>query len=492
MKKNKTNFGDVLKNLIKNTNISSKDLAEFISYDASSVSKWVNNKHKPSLEELDYVVSKVATCFSKTLYKDKAFMKDIFNSQKRKLILTKNNLEELLKSVLYVTYGNTPVQIGSFNVFTESGYHNIVERTDYIITRNLYLNSNNADNHIDFYISYNPFTFYDNERFFLSPGLIMATEKIINTHLLISDEFIYHIMNSTNEFTRTSISSILSKLYLSILFNTNIYHSKKEYYDSFVYIKDNVIIYYKSDSLGKPFLMGSYDDELVLKEVDNICPALFKDENIIYKSTNNKTTYINFFVYSLINKSPIVITISHIMFYFFDDEWLDKVINSNNIDNNVFSDVRYINDMLFDILESGTKVTLIIDFESFFEHINKKDIWLDDIKVKVSKKLILEYMENLTSLLEKYPNFTIYQKSNLNLIRGVDMFSMNTLFSKGIIMTKKNPSSIISGENAYGYLNPSMSKKIAEYGFELLDKVSDTQKIDKTSLLYLTRLYLKL
>lgn len=485
------NFGDILKTLIKNTKVSSKEIAGFLSYDASSVSKWINNKNKPSTDELDYVISKLSSLFSKALYKDSNMMVDMFKSQYRNLVLTKYHLEEFLKSMLYYSYNNDSTQTTFSNVFTESGYHDIVDRTDYIITRNIY-KKNGADKHIDFYISFNPFDFYDNDRFFLSPGVIMATDKIVNTHLLISDEFLNHIIDSVKNNTKISVTSILSKLYLSIIFNTNIYHSKSEYYDSFVYIKDSAIIYYKVDSFGKPFLMGSYDDNIVIKEVNNICTPLFIDENIIYKSTGVKNTYLNFFIYSLVNKSPIIMIINHLVFYFMEDEWLKNIADINNIDMDKFSDIITIRDILNDILERGTKITLIIDFENLFAHINRKDIWIDDVKVKINKKLILEYMKHIASLVEKYPNLEIYQKNDLKILRGVEMHSINTLFSKSIILTKKIPSSIFPVENLYGYLNSSSSKKIADYGFGLIESIPSVLKIDKASLLYITRLHLKL
>lgn len=58
------NFGDSLKKYLKRSGLKEKDLAAFINYDITSISKWINGAKLPSSRNGEDIIRKMAKCFA--------------------------------------------------------------------------------------------------------------------------------------------------------------------------------------------------------------------------------------------------------------------------------------------------------------------------------------------------------------------------------------------------------------------------------------------
>ncbi|MDO5707494.1 MAG: hypothetical protein Q4P31_02535 [Andreesenia angusta] len=467
-------FNDILKYFLKNTKSKSGDLAKFVGYDISYISKWTSGVKIPSEGTSEEVIDKVSRFFTDVVC-EKNLEEVIINLSPRRLKLKSRDAIYItlkrffsdsynLSLSLYVNYKER----GKSKCFTLTGTKNISEFTLETIFKHI----SASEKDIDIYSTVDIPKLFDintvnNMNIFITKNIKVSVKTALP-------------IDRYSEFNRNNVITELLLLFKSFDMDFQIFDSNKFGDFQVILMENKFVIIYRYLPDGSKIATYTEDDNVVSIVQSNLKNLFDGSEEISTISNDYKFEFENI-LESSENEEDYLIANTFPSGLCLTDGNLEYIEKNYNIDSEKMNDMRK-------LLESTKKSFYTKKLELVFlnskldEFIELKKINLLDEVVFLDSKNMKEYLESLVYYLKSNDNINTYilkESVNLNPEHINSTFylsNINSFVKKDKYYTNKNVSLY------YSFLKPSFCKREKE-GLTNLLKESTLFYKDKQALI---------
>ncbi|MDO5708392.1 MAG: helix-turn-helix transcriptional regulator [Andreesenia angusta] len=472
-------FSTRLKELIKLGNIKMKDLAEYLCYDISYISKWVNGKMIPSEKIAEEIIDKMASYLAgRLIYLQKE--DNIRKMTKRSFkIDSEYRMYKIIYSLLEDSYFLSTNQKGGSDESNQSILSIEQEEEDIVEIISLQIKKAIALSNEDVKIYCTLGKLRIVKEVLNKFGTFFITKNIKVILKCIVDENDYEI------FKHIELESTYDLLSNIAFFNLEIYVKTICPFSGFIYIKDYSVTNYHLNLQGDPITCITTNNKNVLKQYDDICEAVFRDKNLMMKSRDKYLFQDRIDEYFIAKElDQIIIYLSYIEGFFLSKELLEKLLIRYNIEAREAQALRSIRNSYESIFNrDNIKFIINISRKSLIRGIRQKKLILSDRVFMLTDQEYEEYIDSVEKVLIKYNN-----KLKLSILEDrtfpikIYEYGLSIIATKSYVFLKKDPNYVDKYVNGYFEV---LDEDHSKYLFEKLERLQNDnflEVLDKTEL----------
>lgn len=439
-------FGTFLKYLLTITKVKSKELASYLSYDPSYISKWIHDKNLPSNSEILNVIEDISSFFAKRIYLSD-IQNDIQKLTDNRLILNSEvsvqlALSNIVRDSYYTTLVKNPLSNKHEKMnFTVVDQNLIDEKTSNLIR---FIVSSAQQDTMDIYISLRSFDIF-NDRNFNSYTFFSTKNLTCNLHIAISSKWF--------KLGLEDIFSFIESLFALAMFNTTVYLDCENICDNFIYLKDHALLSYLFNPYGKPILLNATDSSNVLTNIENVCKMQFLNRNILFQSTSYQLCELENLLIAKLNKSPIIILAQYFNWFFLKRNTFEKFVKKKKLKRYILDWTYDSLETVYDMLNAGIEINVIFNFDNLLYLASSDSVSFYGNNVTIDYDDIYAYCNDLADLIDRYENFSVYSLNNLPSLTPLNSYNINVFISKSTVYIKKNDTILSNRDDKFVYSN---------------------------------------
>ncbi len=458
-------FNIVIKLLLDITNTKSKDLAKFVGFDNSYISKWLSGNRLPSSKSLDVVLDNASDFFAKSIY-DKNLQGEFAQLSLHKL---KDDSLESVRDAVYKlmkkSYLNSkedferPKLTIDPRSFVAYGIEEVLTKAFRAITDTLYASKYDVDLYTTFdwsRIMSDDFTGTLN----LQQPMI---DKILRTHVIMDRNI---APNYTDEEFFNSLMLTLMGTYL----NAQWYLPTEEKEDLNIIFCDNrFVMLFTLDDHYEPFLSYTEDP----KTINSVRNSLIKrfDQNVTLNSNQDERVYVQRMIRDQKEISVLTVYPSGL----FIDWILEKHITPE------MPAIRFHNAVnIYSKLVSECTFNLFITERGIAEFLETGNIDFLNQIITLNHEERMLYIQTMVTHIKNNHGLTVYIINNKEFMRNFDSINIsmyandnNLFFKKHLSYYKEYPDT-----NLYKYIDDPHTASLYHIGIKKLADRDDVIKVN--------------
>ncbi len=460
-------FSDVLKQLLKTSNTKMKDLAEYLSYDLSYISKWANDKILPNNKVYIRIIERMSEYFSNKIYLSGQQERVVEMSERKFLIETRVQLKNLIFSLLEYGYflSDSSTKENSVNAHEERTYVNmdkesIIDNIAEEIKKAVYSSSED----LEIYCSSGDLYFMRELLSKFKSFFVINNIRVV-MKLMITDDNVKTIFQ--NREIRDEIYRLASNL---IFFDIEVYEDFSNSNSGFVYIKEKFIINYTTDINGFPNTLLYSEIKSILEQHLQVCKNLFSQKTLTMKSEDKlgfEDRLLEFYMSP--GHKKIIIYSAYLEGFYITKEFLEKLIAKHKIKGFEAQMLRTMQRSYAGIIKDRD-VVLNMSKRGLASSISKRELVVADMVFKLTEEEFNEYMDGFKELLNSDDRVNVNIFEDRNFPFHIYELGMSVFVSEDYVYFKKNP--IYVDEKINGYFE-FMEKSYSQNFFRLADEFQE-------------------
>lgn len=422
-------FNDVLKYFLKNTKSKSGDLAEYVGYDISYISKWTSDVKIPSEGTSEEVLDRVSEFFTKAVC-EKDMLEVVENlSPKRLKLKDENSIFFTIRRFFTDAYSlslslyEDYKERGRAKNFTLTGTKNISDFT----LETLFKHISAADDDVSLYATFDIPKLFDigtvnNMNIFITKDIKVRFNTAIS-------------LDRYDDFTKNDSVTELILMFKAFDIDMHLYDSDDFEDLQVLLLEDKFVIMYRYLPDGSKIATYTEDPSVVSVIQSNVI-NMFENAGKISESSSSSCFELKHLTSSFQNCDSFLIACAFLNGFALTEKNLEFIKNNYDFSSEKTEGMKTISNFM-NTLRPEQNVDFIFMKSKLDEFVETGKINILDSVVFLDNENMIEYLENVIRILEENENINLFTLND-ELPINPDDISTSFFVSDQVSMLKKD------------------------------------------------------